>query len=134
MIDRDEPEDRLVVAGSHRPIVVWSKNNRGRYVLKPHFVGSSVEEVRAVRDSGLLHESGADHVMLRVRMRRSTLERIRVAAEHVRIRTCDAEGRKGKFMSTWVLSILLDALAALETEISAVNAAGFSGKAPRDIA
>lgn len=133
MHERDAAEDRIVVFGSHRPIVAWGRAPHGRRVLRVDHVGASVAEARIARESGLLHESGADHVILRVRMRRSTLERVRRAAEHVRIRSGDPEGREGKFMSTWVVSILLDALAQLDAEIATVQAAGFTGRPPGDI-
>lgn len=131
--ERDEPADRVVAVGSRRPIVAWGISPHRKRVLRVDHVGASAEESRICRESGLLHESGSDHVILRVRMRRSTLERIRRAAEHVRVRSGDPEGRQGKFMSTWVVSILLDALAQLEAEVSAVQAAGFTGRPPRDI-
>lgn len=125
MLDQDAIEDRVVAVGSHRPVLVWRAD-----LVRLDYVGASPAEVRAAEDSGLLDDRGEDHVILRVRMRRSTLDRIRHASEHVRARSFDPEGRKGKYMSTWALSVLLDALAALEAEIATLRVARFSGSTP----
>jgi hypothetical protein len=125
LIDRAEPRDRVVVAGSHRPVVVW----RGAQP-RIDYVGASAAEARAADASGLLVESGADHVILRIRMNRRTLARIKRAAERVRVATADPEGRRGKFVSTWALAVLLEALEALDREIEAVKAANFTGSPP----
>lgn len=127
MIDRADHSDRVVAFGSQRPIAAWKRVAEGRTAIRVDHVGASVVETKAIVESGSLDERGTDHALLRVRMRRRTLERIREVSEIVRRRYDDPEGREGKYMSTWVLGLILDAMDRVEAEVRAAEAAGFSG-------
>lgn len=122
LVDRERVEDAVVVHGSRRPIVSWRTVGR-RTVPRVDYVGASIAEAKAAETSGLLVESGTDPVILRIRMRRATLERIKRVAEHERQLYND--GRTGKYMSAAVLTPILDWLERREAEVEAIAAAGF---------
>lgn len=133
LVERGSNDDRVVVVGSHRPIVHWVRIGK-KIVPRVDYIGASTAEARAIEDAKnadgdpILEESGTDGVILRIRMKRCTLNRIRVVSEHER--RLFGDGRVGKYMSTAVLTPILEWLDRREAEIAAVQELRFSGSAP----
>jgi hypothetical protein len=86
MLKREDYDDRIVVCGSDRPIAMW-KVPEGLRAPTPcvFWPGVSVAEATAIQQSPLIRQHSREMVLLRVRTRRSTKERIERAAAYEQI-------------------------------------------------
>lgn len=106
LVERENHDDRIVALGSNRPIVFW-KIPEGLRTHMPcvYWPGASVRESTVVLQSPLIQKRSREMVLLRVRCRRFTKDRIERASEYERIllgevKVNEAERRGAKPLTT----------------------------------
>jgi hypothetical protein len=125
LLDRRDYDESIVADGSGRPLLTWNTRSRTKRIVI-HYVGASAKEAeflaQKIREEGMT--SGAEPVILRVRMRRSTLDRLTRCAEFDRVACGDNDTTAGRNLSAYALNVLLKAVEADEAKMERLRAAG----------
>lgn len=131
LLDRERYEDRVVVAGSLRPVAEWKipegMTRHGVFVCWP---GVTLPEARVVEETVGDVRNSAATVILRVRIRKGSYARIKKAAEYER--QVFKDGKKDQYVSTFCLVPIMEHVEAVEAARRAADAADFSGGVVED--
>jgi hypothetical protein len=130
MMEREVATDRVVVEGSGRPVAEWRQREGIRDPVPcVCYIGASIVESRAI-DSVIVGSTKRNRelVILRIRIRRSSLVRVRDAAEFVRVHEGDgASAGRNRYLSAFCMSAILRETERVEHARTVAEAAEFSG-------
>lgn len=119
-----EDDRKITVHGSGRVVAVWKKREGLRESVPCiHWVGASVAEANALHDLLGVGDRKGEDVILRVRMKRATLNRVKRAADYEQ--SLFGDGRRGQYMSAFALSAILARLDEVEAAQQQAETAGF---------
>jgi len=130
LIDNANTDESVVVEGSLRPIVVWKLiEGAPRPVPRVYWPGITRAEAEAIELAGLLEPTNKRAmVLLRVRVKKSTKDRIDRAAEVER--KVYGEGSRMRYISAFCLSAILARVEEVEAVQEKLKVADFTGAPP----